>query len=78
MNTTTEKVAEKESLVFSLTNREYEILKLLIMGKSNIEIAEKLFLSVHTVKIHVRSILGKMAVKRRVQAAVKAVREELV
>jgi len=57
-----------------LTDREYEVLKLIVMGKSNIEIAEALSISVHTAKAHVCSILQKMSVGDRVQAAVKAVR----
>lgn len=58
-----------------LTEREYEVLKLVIMGKSNTEIAEELMISVHTAKAHVCSILSKMSVDDRVQAAVKAVRQ---
>lgn len=60
-----------------LTERECEVLKFVIMGKSNTEIAQELTISVHTAKAHVCSILQKMAVSDRVQAAVKAVREEL-
>lgn len=60
-----------------LTEREYEVLKLVTMGKSNVEIAEELVISVHTAKAHVCSILQKMAVNDRVQAAVKAVRQGL-
>lgn len=61
-----------------LTEREHEVLKLVIEGESNTEIAEKLHISVHTAKAHVGSILQKMGVTDRVQAAVKAVRESLV
>jgi len=61
-----------------LTEREFEVLKYIVMGKSNSEIAEEMFISVHTAKAHVCSILQKMAVNDRVQAAVKAVREEIV
>jgi len=61
-----------------LSVREIEILKHVVMGKSNTKIAEELCLSVHTIKAHVCSILHKMAVTDRVQAAVKAVREHLV
>lgn len=77
---------EKEEISFMtdekvgkpLTEREYEVLKLVITGKSNTEIAEELLISVHTAKAHVCSILQKMSVTDRVQAAVKAVREGLV
>lgn len=62
----------------SLTEREYEVLKHVVMGKSNTEIAHDLLISVHTAKAHVCSILQKMSVNDRVQAAVKAVREGLV
>ena len=58
-----------------LTEREFEVLKLVVMGKSNTEIADDLCISVHTAKAHVCSILQKMSVNDRVQAAVKAVRD---
>lgn len=61
-----------------LTEREIEVLELIVMGKSNTEIAKELIVSVHTAKAHVCSILQKMSVEDRVQAAVKAVREGLV
>ena len=67
----------KETLVKPLTEREYEILKLIVMGKSNTEIGKELMLSSHTVKAHVCSILQKMSVDDRVQAAVKAIRQGL-
>jgi DNA-binding NarL/FixJ family response regulator len=61
-----------------LTEREFEVLKHLVEGKSNTEIAKELIVSVHTAKAHVCSILQKMCVSDRVQAAVKAVKEGLV
>lgn len=61
-----------------LTEREFEVLKHLVAGKSNTEIAKELIVSVHTAKAHVCSILQKMCVNDRVQAAVKAVKEGLV
>lgn len=61
-----------------LTEREIEVLQLVVMGKSNTEIAKELIVSVHTAKAHVCSILQKMSVEDRVQAAVKAVREGMV
>lgn len=60
-----------------LTEREYEVLKLVVKGATNTVIAEKLSISVHTVKAHVSSIIQKMSVTDRVQAAVKAVRDGL-
>lgn len=61
-----------------LSEREVQVLELVTMGKSNTEIAKELRISVHTIKAHVCSILSKMSVKDRVQAAVKAVREGVV
>jgi len=61
-----------------LTEREFEVLKHLVAGKSNTEIANELIVSVHTAKAHVCSILQKMCVNDRVQAAVKAVKEGIV
>lgn len=61
-----------------LTSRELQILKLIALGKSNTEIAKELFITLHTVKKHVSSILKKMSVDDRVQVAVKAVREGLL
>lgn len=61
-----------------LTERENEVLKLLVQGKSNTQIAQELIVSVHTAKAHVCSILQKLCVDDRVQAAVKAIKEGLV
>jgi DNA-binding NarL/FixJ family response regulator len=61
-----------------LTEREFEVLKHLVDGKSNTEIAKELIVSVHTAKAHVCSILQKLCVDDRVQAAVKAIKEGLV
>lgn len=58
----------------NLTNREYEVLQVLTQGYSNAEIAEKLFLSLSTVKTHVSNLLVKMDVKNRTQAVEKAKR----
>jgi DNA-binding NarL/FixJ family response regulator len=62
----------------SLTPRELEILELLACGVDNSEIAHTLFLSQHTVKNHVSSILLKLQVENRIQAAVRAVRGGLI
>ena len=61
-----------------LTDRELEVLKLLVAGKSNTEIANELIVSVHTAKAHVCSILQKLCVDDRVQAAVKAIKENII
>lgn len=61
-----------------LTEREFQVLKLVTLGKTNPEIARELIVSVHTAKAHVCSILQKMSVDDRLQAAVKAVRSGLL
>jgi len=61
-----------------LTERELEVLKHLVQGKSNTEIAKELIVSVHTAKAHVCSILQKLCVDDRVQAAVKAIKENII
>jgi len=61
-----------------LTEREQEVLVLLVEGLSNNQIAERIHLSENTVKKHLRSILEKLHLSNRVEAAVYAVREGLV
>ena len=63
---------------YGLTSRETQILKLITEGYSNNEIANKLFVSVNTTKAHVASILQKLEVDDRLQAALKALKERLV
>ncbi|HSS19701.1 MAG TPA: response regulator transcription factor [Pyrinomonadaceae bacterium] len=65
-------VRPSESGIDPLSERELEILRLIAHGASNREIAGKLFLAEGTVKNHVTSILGKLDVRDRTQAAVKA------
>ena len=62
----------------NLTQREYEVLKLIVDGKSNSDIAKELFISEHTAKAHVCNIIQKLVVDDRTQAAVKALKEGLV
>ncbi len=62
----------------NLTSREYEVLKLVVEGKSNQQIAHDLNISEHTSKAHVCSIIQKLVVDDRTQAAVKAIREGIV
>jgi DNA-binding NarL/FixJ family response regulator len=61
-----------------LTAREREVLELLARGMDNPEIAHALYLSEHTVKNYVSSILTKLQVENRLQAAVRAVRAGMV
>lgn len=60
------------SLVEPLSSRELEILELIATGASNKEIASKLYITEGTVKNHVTNILGKLGVRDRTQAAIKA------
>lgn len=62
----------------NLTQREYEVLKLVVDGKSNQQIAVALTISEHTAKAHVCNIIQKLVVDDRTQAAVKALKEGLV
>ncbi len=62
----------------ALTDRETEVLKLLARGKANKQIAGNLYVSEKTVKAHVSSILMKLGVKSRTQAALHAVRTGVV
>jgi NarL family two-component system response regulator LiaR len=63
---------------YQLSDRELDVLKLIIEGLSNQEIAKRLFISSDTVKSHIKHILEKLAVADRTQAAVKALRENLI
>ena len=63
---------------YDLTETEFMVLKLLVMGKSNAEIAKELYVSRYTVKAHVSHILQKMPVANRVEATAKAIRENIV
>ncbi len=65
---------EKASLA-NLTAREREILKLIARGKSNKMIAKQLDISEGTIKVHVRSMLKKLGLRSRVEAAVWAVNQ---
>jgi NarL family two-component system response regulator LiaR len=61
-----------------LTEREMEVLKLIAKGQSNSEIADKLVISVNTVKGHVSNILSKLHLADRTQAAVYAWQQGIV
>jgi len=63
---------------YPLTERELEVLELIVEGYSNAAIAEKLYITVGTVKTHVRNILNKLCADDRTQAAVRALRSGLV
>lgn len=64
--------------VGQLSQRELDVLKLIVEGYSNQEIAAALYLSPNTIKTHIRGIMNKLAVDDRVQAAVVALRTGLI
>ena len=63
---------------YNLTQQEKRVLILLASGCNNSQIAKKLEISINTTKVHVCSILQKMGVEDRTQAAIKAIRENLI
>ncbi len=68
----------KKTVLEPLTDREMEVLSLLVKGLSNKEIADNLYISPRTVKSHVSNILRKLDVKDRTQAVIKAIDNDLV
>ena len=69
------KVENHEGL---LSDREQEVLQLIVEGLNNTEIGQRLYLSPNTIKTYVKGIMTKLVVSDRVQAAVAAVRRGLV
>jgi NarL family two-component system response regulator LiaR len=69
---------EAETLTTALTRREQEVLALLVKGLSNPEIAERLFISRATVKVHVSNLLAKLGVASRAEAISLAIQNKLV
>jgi two-component system nitrate/nitrite response regulator NarL len=61
-----------------ISGREQEVLQLVCEGATNREIAERLIVSEHTVKVHLRNILNKLNLRNRQQVAAYAVHEGLV
>ena len=62
----------KSEIVEPLSDRELEVLQLIAEGLSNREIANKLYISLNTVKVHTRNINGKLGVNSRMQAVIQA------
>jgi NarL family two-component system response regulator LiaR len=64
--------------LFDLTEREMEVLHLVVQGQSNQQIAETLVISITTVKAHISNILSKMQVSSRAEASAYAIKHKLV
>ena len=72
------RIADEDRGEQALTERELLVLRLVASGAGNIEIAQKLSISVNTVKSHLKSILDKLQLQNRTQAATYAVKHGLV
>lgn len=68
----------REELVESLTERELDVLRLMCEGHSNQDIADEMVVSVNTIKKHTSNIYGKLGVRNRAQAVLRAREIELV
>jgi DNA-binding NarL/FixJ family response regulator len=69
---------DEDILVEPLTPRESEVLRLLADGLPNKEIASRLSISEHTIKFHIRSILGKLGASSRTEAVSRGLRSGLI
>lgn len=67
-----------QAVADDLSERELEVLALLVQGKTNREIAEELLISLPTVKTHLRNIYGKLGAANRAEAASLAIRHGLI
>ncbi len=63
---------------YYFTEREMEVLKYVVKGCSNIEIGNKMFLSYHTIKVHISSILKKLNTTTRIKAVIKVLLEGII
>lgn len=71
-------INQKEIEKLGISKRELDVLNLIAIGLSNEEIAQKLFVSLNTVKTHSSNIFSKLDVKRRTQATEKAKRLNII
>ena len=71
-------VQEPSTADYTLTNREREILALMVEGLSNKEIGERLTVSVSTIKFHISNVLSKLGVSSRTEAVSLALKQNLV
>jgi two-component system, NarL family, response regulator LiaR len=72
------RATEQAQEIDSLTERERDVLKLMVEGLNNAEIAERLVISLSTVKYHISNILMKLGVENRVSAVTTAIQHKLV
>ena len=71
-------VSDREEMTGELSDRETEVLRWMVAGHTNLEIAQELGISQKTVEKHLDSIYTKLKVLSRVEAAVRAIKEGLV
>jgi len=70
-----ETVVSKDTPVIDLTGREKDVIRLMVYGATNSDIAEKLNISIGTVRFHVSNILSKLGVSNRTEAVSLALRQ---
>ena len=70
--------APAKSLPNNLTAREYEVLQLIALGKSNKELAEELFISIKTVETHKTNILQKLGLKNTAEVVRYAIKNKII
>lgn len=73
-----DKIKLNENNEYNLTLREQQVLKLLQEGYNNNDISKKLYVSVNTAKVHVSSIIQKLGVEDRTQAAIKSINDNII
>jgi NarL family two-component system response regulator LiaR len=69
---------QRNNVGFDLTEREQEVLALVVKGQSNLEISNQLSISMATVKYHLTNIFSKLGAKNRVEATTIALKHHLV